>query len=189
MRLLTAIPVYNEAASLLSVLTEVKKYASDVLVVDDGSTDATPELLRQIPGVRSIRHPRNLGYGAGLRTAFNTALAEGYEGVVTLDCDGQHEPARIPEVAAHLDEADIVSGSRYLQVFDPTQRPPEDRRRINQQVTRWLNDCLGLNSDGRILRLQGVSSDRAGSVRHHRPWLCDAAAGLGSSCRGRYEDR
>lgn len=145
MRLLTAIPVYNEAASLLSVLAEVKKFASDVLVVDDGSTDATPELLRQIPGVRSIRHPRNLGYGAGLRTAFNTALGEGYEGVVTLDCDGQHEPARIPELAAHLGEADIVSGSRYLKVFDPTQRPPEDRRRINQQVTRWLNDCLGLN--------------------------------------------
>jgi glycosyltransferase involved in cell wall biosynthesis len=145
MRLLTAIPVYNEAAHLQSVLTEVRKYASDVLVVDDGSTDRTPELLRQISGVRTIRHPRNLGYGAGLRTAFQTTLAEGYDGVVTLDCDGQHEPARIPELAAHLAEADVVSGSRYLKVFDPTQRPPEERRRINRDVTRWLNECLGLN--------------------------------------------
>jgi dolichol-phosphate mannosyltransferase len=143
MRLLTAIPVYNEAASLLSVLTEVKKYATDILVVDDGSTDQTPDLLRQIPGVRTIRHPRNLGYGAGLRTAFETTLREGYEGVVTLDCDGQHEPARIPELAARLRDADIVSGSRYLKVFDPAQRPPEERRRINQEVTRWLNQCLG----------------------------------------------
>src|SRR5580658_5745166 len=109
MRLLTAIPVYNEAASLVSVLTEVVKYASDVLVVDDGSTDRTPELLRDLPGVRTIRHPRNLGYGAGLRSAFEATLSGGYDGVVTLDCDGQHEPARIPELAAHLAEADIVS--------------------------------------------------------------------------------
>jgi glycosyltransferase involved in cell wall biosynthesis len=144
MRLLTAIPVYNEAAHLQSVLTEVKKYATDVLVVDDGSTDTTPDLLRKIPGVRTIRHPRNLGYGAGLRTAFQTTLDGGYDGVVTLDCDGQHEPARIPELAAHLAEADIVSGSRYLKVFDATQRPPEERRRINREVTRWLNDCLGM---------------------------------------------
>jgi glycosyltransferase involved in cell wall biosynthesis len=145
MRLLTAIPVYNEAASLSSVLTEVKKYASDILVVDDGSTDRTPELLRGISGIRTIRHPRNLGYGAGLRTAFETTLAEGYDGLVTLDCDGQHEPARIPELAAGLEDADIVSGSRYLKVFDPAQRPPEQRRRINVEVTRWLNECLGMN--------------------------------------------
>jgi glycosyltransferase involved in cell wall biosynthesis len=145
MRLLTAIPVYNEAASLVSVLTEVKKYASDILVVDDGSTDRTPELLHEIPGVRTIRHPRNLGYGAGLRTAFEATLSGGYDGVVTLDCDGQHEPARIPELAAGLKDADIVSGSRYLKVFDPAQRPPEARRRINVEVTRWLNECLGTN--------------------------------------------
>jgi dolichol-phosphate mannosyltransferase len=145
MRLLTAIPVYNEAASLVSVLTEVKKFASDVLVVDDGSTDRTPDLLRELSGVRTIRHSRNLGYGAGLRTAFEATLSGGYDGVVTLDCDGQHEPARIPELAAHLAQADIVSGSRYLKVFDPAQRPPEERRRINQEVTRWLNECLGMS--------------------------------------------
>ena len=67
MRLLTAIPVYNEEASLVGVLTEVLKYAGDVLVVDDGSTDRTPMLLREFPTVRTIRHSRNLGYGAGLR--------------------------------------------------------------------------------------------------------------------------
>jgi dolichol-phosphate mannosyltransferase len=145
MRVLTAIPVYNEAAHLQSVLAEVKKYASDILVVDDGSTDRTPELLREIPGVRTIRHPRNLGYGAGLCTAFQTTLAERYDGLVTLDCDGQHEPARIPELARRLSESDIVSGSRYLKVFDPIQRPPEERRRINREVTRWLNECLGMS--------------------------------------------
>ncbi len=144
MHLLTAIPVYNEEDYLHPVLSEVLRYAVDVLVVDDGSTDRTPELLRAFPTVRTIRHRRNLGYGAGLRTAFRAAVNGGYDGLVTLDCDGQHEPSRIPVLAARLADADIVSGSRYLEVFDPSQRPPEERRRINVEITRWLNECLGL---------------------------------------------
>ena len=75
------------------MLTEVLKYAGDVLVVDDGSTDARPNCCEAFPTVRTIRHPRNLGYGAGLRTAFQATIDGGYDGVVTLDCDGQHEPA------------------------------------------------------------------------------------------------
>src|SRR6516165_4124553 len=118
MRLLTAIPVYNEEEYLEPVLTEVLKYAGDVLVVDDGSTDRTPDRLRAFPTVRTIRHDRNQGYGAGLRTAFRAAIEGGYDGLVTLDCDGQHEPSRIPVLAAGLAHADIVSGSRYLEVFD-----------------------------------------------------------------------
>ncbi len=145
MKLLTAIPVYNEEKHLEEVLREILKHADDVLVVDDGSVDQTPELLKRFPSVQVIRHPSNLGYGAGLRSAFNRALEGGYDGLVTLDCDGQHEPSRIPEVAAGLDAADIVSGSRYLKVFDPSQQPPEERRRINIEVTSWLNKSLGLN--------------------------------------------
>ena len=144
MRILTAIPAYNEAQHLAPILREVLRYADDVLVVDDGSTDATPEVLRGFPTIQVIRHPKNRGYGAGLRTAFRRTLDGGYDGLVTLDCDGQHEPRRIPEVADGLAEADIVSGSRYLKVFDPSQVPPIERRRINVEVTRWLNECLGL---------------------------------------------
>ena len=145
MRVLTAIPVYNEQAHLEEVLAEVLRYAGDVLVVDDGSTDRTPELLAKFPTVQVIRHETNRGYGAGLRSAFQRTIEAGYDGLVTLDCDGQHEPSMIPEVAARLDEADLVSGSRYLKVFDPAQQPPIERRRINIEVTRWLNECLGLN--------------------------------------------
>ena len=145
MRVLTAIPVYNEEAHLEPVLDEVLRHAGDVLVVDDGSTDRTADLLRAFPQVQVIRHRRNLGYGAGLRSAFGRAIEGRYDGLVTLDCDGQHEPRRIPAVAAHLATADVVSGSRYLQVFDPSQAPPEARRRINVEVTRWLHECLGLN--------------------------------------------
>jgi dolichol-phosphate mannosyltransferase len=145
MKFLTAIPVHNEEKYLEDVLREVSRYARKILVVDDGSTDQTPALLSRFPSIEVIRHPRNLGYGAGLRSAFNHALGSGYDGLVTLDCDGQHEPSRIPEIAGRLADADIVSGSRYLRVFDPDQKPPEERRRINVEVTRWLNDCLGLN--------------------------------------------
>jgi glycosyltransferase involved in cell wall biosynthesis len=145
MRILTAIPVYNEEAHLEPVLEEVLRYTDDVLAVDDGSTDRTPELLRGFPQVRVIRHEVNRGYGAGLDSMFRYTVEQGFDGLVTIDCDGQHEPKRIPEIAAGLDEADIVSGSRYLQVFDPSQIPPIERRRINVEVTRWLNECLGLN--------------------------------------------
>lgn len=143
MQLLTAIPVHNEEAYIVPVLTEVLRYANDVLVVDDGSTDRTSELLRSFPTVKVVRHPTNRGYGAGLKTMFAYTLENGYDGLITLDCDGQHEPSRIPEIAAPLNEFDIVSGSRYLKTFDPGQNPPEQRRRINVEVTRWLNECLG----------------------------------------------
>lgn len=145
MRVLTAVPVYNEEAYLESVLTEVLRYSSDVLVVDDGSTDGTPEALARFPRVQVIRHSVNRGYGAGLRSAFDRAIAGEYDGLVTIDCDGQHEPSMIPGIAQRLSDADIVSGSRYLKVFDPSQSPPEARRRINAEVTRWLNDCLGFS--------------------------------------------
>ena len=74
MRLLTAIPVHNEEKYLEGVLREVLRYADHVLVVDDGSTDQTPALLRRFPAVEVIRHPRNLGYGAGLRDAFRHTI-------------------------------------------------------------------------------------------------------------------
>jgi dolichol-phosphate mannosyltransferase len=167
MRLLTALPVYNEESSVVSVVTEVLRYAVDVLVVDDGSADGTPVLLRRFPTIRTIRHSSNRGYGASLRAAFDFAIREQFDGVVTLDCDGQHEPARIPELAARLAGADIVSGSRYLRVFDSTQKPPEERRRINVEVTRWLNECLGDEPDGCVLRLQGLSHHRARAVQDH----------------------
>ena len=145
MRILTAIPVYNEEAHLEPVLTEVLRHAEHVLVVDDGSTDRTPELLERFPTIRVLRHEVNRGYGAGLDSAFRYTVAERFDGLVTIDCDGQHEPKRIPEIAAKLAGADVVSGSRYLEVFDPTQVPPIERRKINIEVTRWLNECLGLN--------------------------------------------
>lgn len=142
---LTALPVYNEEKYLDSVLPEVAKYAKNILVVDDGSTDRTPEILKNYPHIQTIRHAKNSGYGAGLVTAFRATIDGGYEGLVTIDCDGQHEPALIPELFRRLEHADIISGSRYLDSYDPNQPPPEDRRRINMTVLQWLRDDLKMN--------------------------------------------
>jgi dolichol-phosphate mannosyltransferase len=106
-----------------------------------------------------VRHPKNRGYGAALMTAFDYAIDHGYDGLVTLDCDGQHEPSLIPEISAPLDQYDIVSGSRYLKLFDPSQIPPVERRRINIEVTRWLNDCLQLNLTDAFCGFKGYRVD------------------------------
>jgi glycosyltransferase involved in cell wall biosynthesis len=149
-RILTALPVYNEDAHLVPVLDEVRRHCQDVLVVDDGSKDRTPQLLARNRDVRTLTHEKNLGYGAALRTAFHYALENQYDVLVTIDCDGQHEPKLIPNLAqavfAHGDDpVDLVSGSRYLQKFPGDSAPPPDRRRVNQEITAWLNTQFGWN--------------------------------------------
>ncbi len=142
---LAALPIYNEEQHVGPVLGRVLRYSENVLVVDDGSTDRTPEVLRALSGVRVLTHPENRGYGGALRSAFAYAAENGYEVLVTIDCDGQHQPKRIPEFVEACRGVDVVSGSRYLREFTGDSRPPEDRRRINRQITDEVNRLLGLN--------------------------------------------
>jgi glycosyltransferase involved in cell wall biosynthesis len=145
MRFLTAIPVYNEERHLESVLNEVREHSPRILVVNDGSTDRTAELLARRPGLEIITHPQNRGYGAALISAFAYARCQDIDVLVTMDCDGQHEPARIPVLLEAIHDADIVSGSRYLRDFRQDDQAPEDRRRINQTITSEINRRFGLN--------------------------------------------
>jgi glycosyltransferase involved in cell wall biosynthesis len=145
MRFLTAIPVYNEERHVERVLAEVRRYATDILVVNDGSTDGTGELLARQEGIHIITHPQNRGYGAALISAFAFTAEHGHDVLVTMDCDGQHEPARIPVLLEAIGDADIVSGSRYLRDFHQDSSAPPDRQRINQIVTSELNERHGLH--------------------------------------------
>ena len=141
---LAALPVYNEANTVTGVLQQVFEYADNVLAVNDGSTDGTAERLEELPGLRIVHHQQNRGYGAALVSAFQYAIDHGFEYLVTLDCDGQHQPKRIPRFVAACHNADIVSGSRYLKKYAGDSQPPAQRLFINRQITRQINQRLGL---------------------------------------------
>ncbi|MCA9191298.1 MAG: glycosyltransferase family 2 protein [Planctomycetales bacterium] len=148
-KFLTALPVYNEQAHVNEVLDSVVHFASDVLVIDDGSNDRTAELLAERletdKQLSVVRHAVNQGYGAALRTAFQYAIDNAYDVLITIDCDGQHQPELIPQFVAAASHAEIVSGSRYMQAFASNNDAPLDRQRINKEMTELLNEYLGLS--------------------------------------------
>lgn len=116
MRVLVAVPALNEATAIGGVLRSLSATLSlrDVVVVDDGSRDATATIAREA-GAHVVSHAINLGVGAAMGTAFKFAAQNGYDAVVQFDGDGQHRPEHIAELVARLDEADIVIGSRFAE--------------------------------------------------------------------------
>jgi dolichol-phosphate mannosyltransferase len=186
-RCLVALPVFNEVRHVNRVLDEVRRYAREILVVDDGSADGTSDLLARRQDVRVVRHPENRGYGAALLTAFAYAQEHKFELLVTIDCDGQHEPQRIPEFFEACQRGvDIVSGSRYLEPFEGDSAPPPERRRINEQVTAELNRRLGLKlTDAfcgfkcyRVGALRKLNIQEPGYAMPLEVWVQAAAAGM-----------
>jgi len=189
MSTLIAIPVYNEQPYVDGVLAEVRRFAGgcDILVVDDGSTDQTPMHLAKQP-VDVIRHAVNRGYGRSLLDAFRWAECYGYEWLITMDCDEQHEPASLPDFLGAIEqgEADIISGSRYLESGTGDDQPPAERRAVNRTVTGWVNEQLGLRiTDAfcgykayRVSWLKDLELDENGYAMPLQLWVQAAAQGL-----------
>jgi len=187
LRTLTALPVFNEVKHVAGAVAGVLNYCHDVLVVDDGSTDGTAALLHPRDDVHLVVHPKNFGYGAALRTAFDFARRGGYDILVTLDADGQHQPQLIPNfveccVARH---ADIVSGSRYLRRFPGDSEPPAERRRINQIITEELRrfglkltDAFCGFKAYRVSALNRLETRENGYAMPLELWVRAARAGL-----------
>ncbi len=117
MKTLVIIPAYNEEKNIVSTVEALRACcpALDLLVVNDGSSDATGELCRE-HGYPLADLPVNLGIGGSVQTGYRYALARGYDAAVQLDADGQHRPEDIPALLAPLErgEADLVIGSRFL---------------------------------------------------------------------------
>ena len=111
---LIAIPAWNEEASIADVINKVREHRPDVdiLVVDDGSQDATASLARQA-GATVVSLPFNVGVGGAMRTAFLYGQRHGYRAVAQVDADGQHDPADLDRILEGLQSADIVVGTRF----------------------------------------------------------------------------
>lgn len=118
-------PAFNEEESVGDVVREVYETVTgvDVLVVDDGSTDTTSRHAAQA-GATVLRLPLNLGVGGAMRAGFKYALQNGYDAVVQVDSDGQHDPRAIPELVSALSRHDIVMGARFAGVGDYAVRGP-----------------------------------------------------------------
>lgn len=116
MKTLVIIPAYNEQAYIGDVVRKIKSYlpSLDILVVDDGSTDATAAVVKNC-GVLVVRHPFNMGYGVSLETGYKYADRNKYDFVVQMDGDGQHDPKYIKDLLQEVENgaADVVIGSRF----------------------------------------------------------------------------
>lgn len=141
-RIIVAIPCLNEERNIGSLVIQARRWASEVVVVDDGSTDETA-LIAEEAGATVIRHAENQGKGAALNSAFGVALGRDADVLVVMDGDGQHRAEGIPNVAAPVlkGEADIVVGSRHLQEGGI----PRVRRVGQTMVTAATNLGSGVN--------------------------------------------
>jgi glycosyltransferase involved in cell wall biosynthesis len=112
---MVGIPCYNEEVAIGSLVVRASQYADKVVVLDDGSADKTAEVAR-LAGADVLVHNMNCGKGASVRDLFGYATQQGFDILVILDGDGQHNPDDIPKLTRPLirDEADLVNGSRYL---------------------------------------------------------------------------
>lgn len=143
-RVIALIPAYNEERCIGSVILRARDYVDEVIVVDDGSRDATPRIA-QAAGARLIRHEVNRGKGQALTTGFRAARKLRPDILIILDSDGQHSPDEIPFLVAAMGEhkADMVVGSRFR---DPEQlaKIPQGRRAGLRAITAVTNVLSGV---------------------------------------------
>ena len=150
--LLAAIPAFNEQKTIGSVVLTAQRYATKVIVIDDGSEDETAWVAERA-GATVIRHPTNRGYGAALRSCFEYARESEFEVLVILDGDGQHRPEMIPQVVAPVNEgrADVSIGSRFLEGHK-SQGIPRYRKFGIGVITKLTN--MGTRHSGEITDAQ-----------------------------------
>jgi glycosyltransferase involved in cell wall biosynthesis len=157
------IPAYNEAMVITRIVREVMRAGYAVVVIDDGSSDATAEQARAA-GATVIRHPFNLGQGAALQTGIDYALMQAATCIVTFDADGQHRISDIPRLIEALmrERADFALGSRFLG-----QAPdlPSLRRLMLQAATLFTRSTTRLNVTDTHNGLRAMTRRGAAAIR------------------------
>ena len=141
MNITIGIPAYNEEKNIASIIIKLKKIAQKIIVCDDGSTDLTGEIAQKL-GAIVISHPKNLGYGSGIRSIFQKAKEIESDILVTFDADGQHQVQDIEKVIEPIlkNKADIVIGSRFLD--NKNVSAPEYRKIGIKLITKVTNSTL-----------------------------------------------
>ncbi|MBI4531178.1 MAG: glycosyltransferase family 2 protein [Candidatus Latescibacteria bacterium] len=142
-KILVIIPAYNAAPTLLTFLPDLLQYwpQQQILLINDGSTDTTSEVASSF-GITSISHPKNHGKGEALKTGFRYAIHNGYDAVLTLDADGQHDPSLIASFlsARRPAQADVVIGSRMTNPHSmPFLRWCSNT--ITSKIVSWRAGC------------------------------------------------
>ena len=136
------VPAFNEASRIGKLISHARDFVDMVVVCDDGSLDATAVTSLAL-GAEVIRHQVNLGYGAALRTLFLKAQTLDADVFVTIDSDGQHDPASIPALVEPIINgwADVVIGSRFL--MGSNKSTPAHRRLAIKLITRVVGFVVG----------------------------------------------
>ncbi len=167
--IVAVIPAYNEERFIASVVLKTKQYVDHVIVVDDGSTDATAELASMV-GAEVIRQPKNQGKAEALNTGFEAAQRHHPQAIVCLDGDAQHEPSDIADVVGPIlsGEADVVIGSRFLEV---KSRIPKWRQVGQHSLTRVTNVLSGTKVSDSQSGFRAFSPSAAKALKFHTQGL------------------
>jgi glycosyltransferase involved in cell wall biosynthesis len=173
-RVLVVVPAYNEAGNVGSVVAQVRQHApyADVLVVDDGSRDATTAVARAT-GAAVATLPFNLGVGGAMRTGYRHALRHGYDAVVQVDGDGQHDPSHIWSLLQGLSSSDVVIGARFAGTGNYAVSGPRHwAMRALAQLMSWI---LGvrLNDSTSGFRAAGPAAIRVFAQYYPAEYLGD----------------
>lgn len=141
MTIIVGIPAYNEEKNIARIILQLKKIVDIVIVCDDGSSDLTGDIAKEM-GANVIKHEKNFGYGSAIRSIFNKSKEIGGDILVTFDADGQHRVEDISKVIQPIlnNEADIVIGSRFL---DSTENIPKYRKVGIKAITGLTNITTG----------------------------------------------
>ena len=168
MKICLLLPAYNEAKTIGHIISQARTYIESIVVIDDGSSDNTAQIARE-QDVVVLQHEINRGKGMALRTGFEYALEHGYEIIITMDSDGQHEPADIPRFLARLrqNNADILIGVRILE----KEKMPVHRMLNNKLISKvgsWLcgQKIVDFQSGFRFIKSEVLNSITLETVRY-----------------------